>query len=94
MFTAEDRVSVKFSDFYNIMKEATKGELMTNAVNADVPHVHIRGMLTGKKEEDVLSITVPVRTVMDSMADKMAEIFSECNGDEGAEEEHGNKDKD
>lgn len=27
-FSAEDRVSVKFSDFYNLMKEAAKAEVM------------------------------------------------------------------
>ena len=27
-FTAEDRVSVKFSDFYRLMKEAAKAEVM------------------------------------------------------------------
>ena len=53
-FSAEDRVSVKFSDFYNKMKGCTARELLTNAVKARVPHEYIEGMLTGvmpKKEE-------------------------------------------
>lgn len=49
-FSAEDRVSVKFSDFYRLMKGATKAELMMNAVNCDVPHRYIRETMTGKKE--------------------------------------------
>lgn len=49
--TAEDRVEVKFSDFYKMMLEGTKAELMMNAVNCDVPHQHIREMLTGNKEQ-------------------------------------------
>lgn len=50
-FGAEDRVQVKFSDFYKIIKESAKAELIMNAVNCDVPHMHIREMATGKKEE-------------------------------------------
>lgn len=50
-FAAEDRVSVKFSDFYNLMKEATKAELMMNAVNCNVPHRFIRETMTGKSEK-------------------------------------------
>lgn len=54
-FSAEDRVPVKFSDFYNMMKGCAAHELLTNAVKARVPHECIEGMLTGKmpkKEED------------------------------------------
>lgn len=53
-FGAEDRVNVKFSDFYNIVKVATKCELLLNAVCADVPHEHIRAMagVPDPKSED------------------------------------------
>ena len=50
-FGAEDRVQVKYSDFYRIIKESTKTELLMNAVNCDIPHKYIREMATGKKEE-------------------------------------------
>lgn len=50
-FNPEDRVEVKFSDFYALMREASKAELLMNAVNCDVPHVYIREMATGQKEE-------------------------------------------
>lgn len=50
-FSAEDRVQVKFSEFYELMKEATKAELIMNAVNCDVPHRFIRETMTGKKAE-------------------------------------------
>lgn len=49
-FGKEDRVNVTFSDFYKLMRESTKAELIMNAVNCDVPHQHIREMATGKKE--------------------------------------------
>lgn len=48
--SAEDRVEVKFTDFYSLMKEATKAELLENAIRCDVPHRHIREMMSGKKE--------------------------------------------
>lgn len=44
-FSREDRVQVTFTDFYNLMKQATASELIANAVKADVPHKHIRAML-------------------------------------------------
>ena len=45
---SEDRIQVKFSDFYSIVKRAAKAEILENAVNADVPNMYVRGMITGK----------------------------------------------
>lgn len=50
-FAKEDRVEVKFSDFYNLIKECSKGELLMNAVECDVPHKCIREMATGVSED-------------------------------------------
>lgn len=50
-FSKEDRVQVTFSDFYRLMKEATKAELVMNAVNCNVPHRYIRETMTGKSED-------------------------------------------
>ena len=49
-FSKEDRVEVTFSDFYRLMKEGTKAEILMNAVNCNVPHRYIREMATGKSE--------------------------------------------
>lgn len=49
-FSKEDRTEVAFSTFYSLVKEATKCELLLNAVNCDVPHKYIREMATGTKE--------------------------------------------
>lgn len=49
-FNKEDRVQVTFSDFYRLMKYATKAELMMNAVNCNVPHRFIRETMTGASE--------------------------------------------
>lgn len=47
----DNRVEIKLSDFYRLVMEGTKSELLMNAVNCDVPHRHIREMATGKREE-------------------------------------------
>lgn len=50
-FGKEDRVEVTFSDFYRLVRESAKAELLMNAVKCDVPHRHIREMATGVHEE-------------------------------------------
>ncbi len=49
-FGAEDRVQMKFSDFYKLMKQAVQYEMAMNAVECDVPHRYIRETMTGKSE--------------------------------------------
>ena len=49
MFSKEDRVTVTFTDFYKLMKEAAKCELLMNAVNCDLHPMYIRAMATGDK---------------------------------------------
>lgn len=51
-FNPEDRVSVKFSDFYNMMYEAAKSELIEAAVHANVPNRYIRDMLSMRDERN------------------------------------------
>lgn len=50
-FGAEDRVQVKFSDFYELVRGCTQRDQMLNAINCNVPHRYIREMVTGKSEE-------------------------------------------
>lgn len=50
-FGAEDRVQVKFTDFYNLVKGCAQADLLRNAVDCNVPHRYIREMATGKSEE-------------------------------------------
>ena len=53
VFSKEDRVEVKFSDFYTMMKGCTQHEVLMNGVNCNVPHRYLREMMTGKSEEPV-----------------------------------------
>lgn len=47
-FAKEDRMEITFSDFYRIMRESAKAELLMNAVRCDVPTWYINAMATGK----------------------------------------------
>ena len=50
-FAAEDRVDVKFTDFYNLMKGCTQLDMLMNAVKTKVPYEYIECMMTGKPIE-------------------------------------------
>lgn len=62
-FSREDRVEVKFSDFYNIIKQAAQKENIMNGVNCNVPHEYIREMVTGKAEEPTQEIEAQEATI-------------------------------
>lgn len=49
-FAAEDRVSVKFSDFYALMKGCTERDLLMNGARCNVPYQYIREMMMGEIE--------------------------------------------
>lgn len=48
--SSEDRVDVKFSDFYKLVKGCTQRDQLMNAIQCDVPHRYMREMMTGKSE--------------------------------------------
>ena len=50
-FTSDSPVTVKQPDYYAMTKETAKAELITNAVNAEVPGYYIQAMITGKKPD-------------------------------------------
>ena len=43
-FTSDSPVTVKQPDYYEMVKEAAKAELITNAVNAEVPGYYIQAI--------------------------------------------------
>ena len=49
-FTSDGTVNMKYTEFYKLMREAARAELMENAARCNVPHEYIREMLTGKME--------------------------------------------
>ena len=50
-FGAEDRVQVKFSMFYELVKGCTQREQLINGIRCEVPYKYMREMMSGKKEE-------------------------------------------
>lgn len=44
-FAAEDRVDVKFSTFYELVKGCAEHEFITNGLKHKIPHAHILAML-------------------------------------------------
>lgn len=49
--TSDGTVDIKHTEYYNLMKEAAKAELLSNAVKAEVPGFYIQAMITGEKPE-------------------------------------------
>jgi hypothetical protein len=60
-FGAEDRVQVKFSTFYELVKGCTQRDLLMNGINCNVPHRYLREVMTGKSEEPELQDKLPCR---------------------------------
>lgn len=58
-FSAEVKVDVKFSDFYNLVKGCTQRDMLLNGVKCDVPHKFLREMMRGEKEPEELMAVAP-----------------------------------
>ena len=44
VFAAEDRVDVRFSTFYELVKGCAEREFITNGLKRKIPHAHILAM--------------------------------------------------
>lgn len=55
-FTTDGTVEMKHNEYYNLMREAAKADLITNAVKAEVPGFYIQAMITGKKPECIAEL--------------------------------------
>lgn len=49
-FSSDEPVTIKQPDYFSLMKEAAKAELLMNAVKCNVPTCYINAMATGKME--------------------------------------------
>ena len=52
LFAPEDRIEVKFSQFYAMMKDCARYELVLNGIKYKIPHAHMEAMLTGELSEE------------------------------------------
>ena len=48
-FTPDGKVEMKHDEYYTLMREAAKAEIISNATKAKVPTVYINAMLTGEE---------------------------------------------
>ncbi len=53
LFTPEDKIELNFTQLHGLTKEATKYDLLMNGIKCDVPHVFLREVMTGKKEDGI-----------------------------------------
>lgn len=51
VFSKEDRVEVKISQFTEMLKASCKKDILMNAINCEVPYRYIREMATGESEK-------------------------------------------
>ena len=48
----EDRISVKFTTFYKLLKDSVTASLIANGLQCEIPYKYIREMITGEKENE------------------------------------------
>lgn len=75
VFSKEDRIPVTFTDFFNLVQQAAKYENVMNAVKCDVPHIYIREMTTGKKEEDTYISQIETTPPPEEFRKRLKEYF-------------------
>lgn len=89
-FTSDSPVTVKQPDYYAMTKEAAKAELITNAVNAEVPGYYIQAMITGKKPDflntlDAEEEETGFRTEYEQITGAAVSIFEAWEKENGVE---------
>ena len=89
-FTSDSPVTVKQPDYYGMVKEAAKAELITNAVNAEVPRYYIQAMITGKKPDflntlDAEEEETGFRTEYEQITGAVVSIFEAWEKENGVE---------
>lgn len=89
-FTSEVPVTVKQPEYYAMVREAAKAELITNAVNAEVPGYYIQAMITGKKPDflntlDAEEEETGFRTEYEQITGAVMSIFEAWEKENGVE---------
>ena len=89
-FTSDSPVTVKQPDYYAMVKEAAKAELITNAVNAEMPGYYIQAMITGEKPDflntlDAEEEETGFRTEYEQITGAVVSIFEAWYKENGVE---------
>lgn len=70
LFKAETEIEIKASELFALMREATKAEMMMNAVKCEVPYRYIREMITGDSERQQSQEEKDLRERIDQMKEE------------------------
>ena len=79
-FTSDAPVELKHGEYYNLMREAAKAELIENAVKADVPGYYIAAMLTGKLEMPVYDAELNTEVQIEETTEEWGSMVSAIRG--------------
>lgn len=79
-FTSDAPVELKYREYYNLMREAAKAELIENAVKADVPGYYIAAMLTGKLEMPVYDAELNTEVQIEETTEEWGSMVSAIRG--------------
>lgn len=67
-FTTDTPVEVKHGEYYNLMKEAAKAELLLNGIKCGVPGEYLAAVATGKMEKILIDETA-FTTIIESQVE-------------------------
>ena len=81
-FNAEDRITLKVTDYGKLVKEAAKADLMMNAVICEVPYTYIRETMTGKREEHKDELVLSIGKVADLITEVLDDILDDMEGED------------
>jgi len=70
LFKAETEIEIKASELFALMREATKAEMMMNAVKCEVPYRYIRETITGDSEGQQSQEEKDLRERIDQMKEE------------------------
>ena len=79
-FTSDAPVELKYGEYYKLMREAAKAELIENAVKADVPGYYIAAMITGKLEMPVYDAELNTEVQIEETTEEWGSMVSAIRG--------------
>lgn len=79
-FTSDGTVELKHREYYNLMRESAKAELISNAIKADVPGYYIEAMLTGKLEIPVYDAELNTEAQIEETTEEWGNMVSAIRG--------------
>ena len=79
-FTSDSPVELKHGEYYKLMREAARAELIENAVKADVPGYYITAMLTGKLEMPVYDAELNTEVQIEETTEEWGSMVSAIRG--------------